>query len=122
MLMDPKFSLMTSNPRTIPRIMLSLKPQSGQKFVYLDMVEHVKLNTEDNPCKESPDYSFTNCIKKSCTEKIGCQTKFDKSLDSDLPMCTKKQLIDYTNEIAKYQFLEQMELVNYTKCRLSVGL
>jgi hypothetical protein len=118
MLMDPDFFLMTSNPRTIPRIMLSVKPHSEYKFVYLDMVEHVKLNTEDNPCKESPDYSFTNCIKKSCNEKIGCQTKWDKSLDSDLPMCTKKQLIKYTDEYENYQDLEQMQLVNYTNCPL----
>jgi hypothetical protein len=87
-------------------------------MVHLDVVEHVKLNTEDNPCEESSDYSFTNCIKKRSTEKLGCQTKWEKPSDFDLPMCTKDQLHDYGNKHEKYQYQEQAQLVKYTQCPL----
>jgi hypothetical protein len=112
MLIDPNFYLMTSNPRTIPRILLSLKKNSGEKFLYLDVVEHINLNRKDNPCQASSEYSFTNCIKTRCAEKIGCRKKWDKTLKSDLPVCTtREQILRHSKEYETFKDKKQMELV-----------
>ena len=117
-LFDPKFYVMTSNPKAVPRILLTLTKNCGYKLIYIDVVEHLKLNDKKYPCKESNDYSFTNCIKTRTMEKVGCRLKWDKSNGYDFPLCNKEQFFRYGEELDKYLLMEQSELVNYTNCPL----
>ena len=86
--------------------------------MFIDVVEHNKLNDQKIPCKESYDYSFTNCIKSRTMEKVGCHLKWEKLIKSNLPLCTKEQFFLYVKEHEKYNELEQTNLVNYTNCPL----
>ena len=116
---DPNFFVITSNPRTIPRILFSLNKDYGKKLVYIDVIQHIKLNRKDNPCQESLEYSFTKCMKTNTATKIGCRQKWDKSFESDLPFCTtKEQLWKHGEEYWKFLLLEQRELLEYTGCPL----
>ena len=117
-LFDPEFYVMTINPKVIPRISLTLNKNCGKKLIYIDVVEHQKMNDKKYPCKESNDYSFTNCIKTRTMEKVGCRLKWEKSSGYDLPLCNKEQFFKYEKEHDKYFIMEQSELVNYTNCPL----
>ena len=115
MLGDPNPS---ANPKTTPRVLLSLKSNGGFKAIYIDVVEHIKLNDKDYPCEVSDDYSFTNCIRTKVLKKVGCRTKWENPLGLDLPLCNKSQIFEFSLEYEKYTELEQTELVEYTGCAL----
>ena len=88
-------------------------------MIYIDVVEHIKLNDQKYPCKESHDYTFTNCIKTRTTEVVeGCHLRWEKSNRSDIPLCDKEQWFRYGLEQDKYFMMEQTQLVDYTECPL----
>ena len=114
---DPDFYVMTSNPQTFPRIMFKMDQNFGQKWMYLEVTKHIKLNTKNQPCKENKGYSFKKCIKIFVATKIGCKSKWDNF--SNLPECkTTKKLVEYEKENHKIHFMEQTEMIEYTGCLL----
>ena len=36
----------------------------------LTLTKHTKLNLDQRPCEEDPDYSFTNCIRENSSKKV----------------------------------------------------
>ena len=83
MMHDPDFFVSTSNPKTIPRILLSLDENFGWKLIYIDVTQHIKLNRKSHPCEETQGYSLRKCVKKSIATSIGCQTPWDSFVGFD---------------------------------------
>ena len=48
----------------------------------------MKINTPINPCENSDDYVYQNCIFTKIMSKIGCQPFWMDYIKSDLPNCT----------------------------------
>ena len=116
---DPEFHIRTKNPKVFPRILLTLKNNCGYKYLYIEVIQHVKLNEPKNPCEESKDYSFNDCIKSRSIEIMGCRMRWEKSnAFKKMPLCTGGQMWWYSGLHYKYMWMEQTMLVNYTNCPL----
>ena len=62
---DPKYFMISSNPKTFPKISLIDNLDMAQKTVhiYLEVFKITKMNKQENPCEEDENYSLTDCIK-----------------------------------------------------------
>ena len=56
----------------VPGIREIIKPTAMNAMYNLNIVQHVKRNTEKNPCSAEPGYSFSTCLKAKVVEKVGC--------------------------------------------------
>ena len=70
---DPDLYFVTPNPATFPRIIYEM--EENYHLLYIEVIHHVKMSREGSPCEENGKYSFTLCLKKSVTDKIGCRLK-----------------------------------------------
>ena len=52
-------------------------------------IQNKKLNTKFNPCEESHDYSFQNCIYAKMISKIGCQPYWLDYINTGIENCSK---------------------------------
>ena len=59
------------------------------------VIQHKKLNTLFNPCEESHDYNFQNCIYAKIISKIGCQPYWLDHIKTDIENCSKASKLDY---------------------------
>lgn len=61
---DPNYFISTSNPTTIPRLLL--QGQLDEPFVrrvYIKVTKVEKMNMPLNPCNVDPTYVYTKCVK-----------------------------------------------------------
>ena len=74
---DPDYFLYTYNPQTIPMTSWIL-PKSNQ-FMSLSLVEtnHEEIDVPKDHCVKDDTYSFSSCLKRSLSKKIGCRTQWD---------------------------------------------
>ena len=70
---DPHYFLITGNPATIPMITLDMSPSQGLVFMYIEVVQHVNMDRQKQPCEASKDYSFTACLRNSVAAKASCR-------------------------------------------------
>ena len=70
---DPNFYLFSTNPVTVPHIVLDLKKDDGTSMLYVEAIQHVNIDRPNQPCEERQKYSFTACVKNSVSKKIGCR-------------------------------------------------
>ena len=61
---DPDLFKLTDNPAVIPDILLTMS-MTGYPLVYIEVVQHIKLDRLQQPCEDGENYSFTACIKNS---------------------------------------------------------
>ena len=81
------------------------------------MIRHERLNRPDNPCEESPNYDFANCIYKSIMSKVGCQPAWRKISVIGLPLCDNLTLLaKYANEFERVGRMVREDVVEATKC------
>ena len=66
----------------------------------LKALQHIRFNTQSNPCEESHDYNFQNCIYKKMISKIGCQPYWLDYINTDIVNCSETSQLD--------EFLKQM--------------
>ena len=58
---------------------LSLKVTGNQFLVFtLELVRRERLNRAENPCNPDLGYKFSQCIKQSVSDTIGCKLPWDK--------------------------------------------
>ena len=62
---DPKYFMLSSNPKTFPRIKLTdqLDTSPTTNLLYLEVFKITKMNKPDHPCEQDENYIMTNCIK-----------------------------------------------------------
>ena len=53
----------TINPKTTPRTLINVDKDYGQQVIYIEEVLNTKLNKPSQPCNQTPEYSFTRCLK-----------------------------------------------------------
>ena len=96
-----------------------LEPVDGFRMVYIQGINHFRLNQPNRPCKDSHDYSFTACLKNSLSRKLGCRLSWDSWSNMKIPKCTEKDDVEnYENEWYQLAFMEQKKLIEYTNCDL----
>ena len=114
---DPEYFLLNSNPQALPITRLTLAPRSGRVFFSFTLTEHRKLDTQNNPCMEDPDYSFTSCVKESVSRKHGCRLPWDILSDQKRPECSTMQ--QYQAIVRDFDYLESAssrEIFTKTGC------
>ena len=85
-----------------------LEPADGFRMVYIQGINHVRLNQPNRPCKDSQEYSFTACLKNSLSRKLGCRLSWDSWSNMKIPKCTEKDEVEnYENEWYQLVFMEQ---------------
>ena len=84
----------------------------------LKATQHTKLNTKSNPCKESHDYSFQNCIYAKMISKIGCQPYWLDYIITGIKNCSKaSQLDSFLKKMADLNGISSAkELADEYKC------
>ena len=81
------------------------------------MIRHELLNGPNNPCEESPEYDFANCIYQSIMIKVGCQPPWRKTSVSGLPLCDNYTLLSqYASEFERVGRMVREDVVEKTKC------
>ena len=70
---DPRYSVITANPATMPSIFLDLDPTDGVQYLHIEAIKHININRAGAVCEEDEKYSFTACIKESVTKTVGCR-------------------------------------------------
>ena len=63
-------------------------------FLKFKALQHIKLNTLNNPCEKSHSYNFQNCIYAKMISKIGCQPYWLDYVNTDIVNCTKASQLD----------------------------
>ena len=78
---DPKNFMLSSNPKTFPKIKLidQLNNNPTTVMLYLEVFKITKMNKPENPCEEDENYSMTQCIK-SFINKEGRKQKRERIL------------------------------------------
>ena len=116
---DPDFYILGPNPRTMPRIFTMQTPSYGTKMMYIDTVEHVKMNLPATPCQEAESYSLTRCIRDGISKKIGCRPEWDGWSDPGRTLCTRiEQLFEYEEKFSGITNLLKSDIIKHTGCLL----
>ena len=114
---DPTFSVISPNPITVPRTLLTIPSNAGKILIYLKVVHHITLNTEHSPCLESENYSFASCINRKVSQKVGCRSFWTNY--SEYPVCSDfKQYSRYTAVYDRLVVLERNKLRLKSGCLL----
>ena len=119
MVHDQDFFVLGPNPLTMPRIMTIQTKNFGRQLMYIQTIEHVKMNLPNKPCEVSPTYSLSRCISNTISQKIGCRPEWDRLSDQERQVCTDtEQLINNDDEFYKLSGLEQRDIPSQTGCLL----
>ena len=115
MVHDQNFFILGPNPRTMPRIMTIQNEDFGTQVMYIQTIEHVKMNLPDKPCEDSPTYSLTSCISSSISHKVGCRPQWDRMSNNTEPVCMEmEQLEKIDKELNDLSIVEQTEIEDQT--------
>ena len=87
---DPKYFYLNMNPEPgFPRVQREVLPEVLPYYYTIALTEVVELPyMSDDPCDESPDYDYKECIKEYKIKEVGCRTKWD---NSNYPLCTQRK-------------------------------
>jgi hypothetical protein len=119
MIHDPNFFILGPNPQTMPRIMTIQNEDYDSKLLYIQTIEHVKMNLPEKPCEDSPTYTLTGCISSSISHKVGCRPQWDRMHNKTEPICTEmEQLVKIDKEYNDLAIVEQTEIRDQTGCLL----
>ena len=81
------------------------------------MIRHELLNRPNNPCEESPEYDFANCMYQSIMIKAGCQPPWRKISVSGLPLCDNYTLLStFASEFERVGRMVREDVLENTKC------
>ena len=120
---DPTFAVISPNPGTVPRTLLTIPSNAGDIFIYLKVssipfpleyfylkvVYHITLNTEHSPCLESEHYSYASCINRKVSQTVGCRSFWTNY--SGVPVCSDlEQYFHYVDEYDRLLSLEKNKL------------
>ena len=116
---DPEFYILGPNPRTMPSVFSIQNPSYGTKILYIDTIQHVKMNLPTSPCQESGQYSLTKCVAEAMNKKIGCRPEWESSSEESMKICTDvNQLIKYESVFRDLSNLDRNQISNRTGCLL----
>ena len=88
---DPNMFVNSANPESMPRILIPMSANYGQKMFYIKAILHVKMNLQRSPCEEVTSYSLTSCLRNKISQKIGCRPEWDRWSDYELEICTNME-------------------------------
>ena len=87
--------------------------------MFIDTIEHVKMNLPATPCQETESYSLTRCIRDRISKKIGCRPEWDGWSDLGRTLCTRiEQLFEYEDTIRGITNLLKSDITKHTGCPL----
>ena len=123
---DPKLFMLSGKPLINPHIELLHKyPQNSRDtpFIsihgqYISATKHTDIDRADSPCEERTDYSFTSCVKKNITQKVGCRPQWDSEGHKDRKCTTKDQIIKHLKLHSNLSVAEQKLVIKMTGCLL----
>jgi hypothetical protein len=113
---DPHFYMFTTNPGTIPYILLHVDDMKSQD-VFFTTTYHNMMNKPEKRCESSETYRFTACVKNSISRRVGCRMEWDVWSSRDIPVCTRvEQLERFDKEYFGLWGLPQPYVVKNTGC------
>ena len=116
---DPNFFVLNMNPLGLPIKKIILSPRSGSFYYSLALREHRKLNTQNSPCVEDSDYSFTACVKESLSRNVGCRQMSDTLSEQSRPVCTTIEQFKAISKDFQYILEAPMEkILTKTSCNI----
>ena len=79
---QPGFFLFTLNSYTLPAFNLVLDQNNigdtTMTVLMIEVVKHEKLSRPGSLCEEKLTYNFTDCVKSSVSNEVGCKLPWDK--------------------------------------------
>ena len=127
---DPVFSFPAPNPKTVPQTLLGVKESAGKFLVFLEVRQRLKshfghyilqavaqhkLDRKENPCDESEDYHYADCLIGKISETAGCQTYHTNI--SNIPRCsTFREYSKFWGQTTNVMYMESQDRVKFSKC------
>ena len=121
---DPKFFFISSNPLTIPTFEKTFKfPKRKKKTIYYDqqyinIISHKRMNRNDAPCEEDPDYNFKECVRRSVRREVGCFAPWDHVEESKKTCVGLDEITSYLEFFLQLSNLQQKQLIYRTGCKI----
>ena len=114
---DPDYFVFSFNSLALPNSQVTVTPALGNVYYSLAVRDHRQLNTQNDPCMEEPDYSFTTCVKESLSRNIGCRLPWDCLSDQERKECnTLGQYQDFMSEYEVMRLASMNGLLTQTNC------
>jgi hypothetical protein len=110
---SPKYFLQNYNPLALPVIRGKVfPPQDCNSYLSLALTEQHKLSQTGQPCEETAEYRFVDCVEASLASKVGCRVAGE-------PACTTEgQYREYNTLFMALDGAENMKEVELlTECR-----
>ena len=71
------------------------------------VIKQIKLNTPENPCLSSPDYTYQKCIEENVIKEIGCQPSWVKSTKTKNETCPREKITKYLWRLTQVTYAGQ---------------
>ena len=120
---EQNFFFLTLNPKAFPGFRISLESddlKNGEfRLQTIEIIQRNNMDTEDQPCTNDPNYSFSVCLRKSMeTTGSGCVMPWNNG-ENGTKMCqTVEQYENYTSAYFLLAMMELRDVVEFTKCPL----
>ena len=89
---DLNFFYATSNPESeAPSVRKTVEKGAIPKYYPFALTEVVELDVHHDRCDDNPYYNFGACVKESFGKRVGCKTKWNYFVNSDLQFCSTFQ-------------------------------
>ena len=79
------------------------------------VIQHIRLNRAESPCKEAEDYRFADCIMVAVASQVGCQSFWSNY--PGLPTCSNvEQIISLMRNFKGLMMREKYNLTRLSGC------
>ena len=83
-----------------PARKIDLQHNSTNFYYLLSAKTHVRMDKFNNPCEESLEYSFNDCVKAWVVSNIGCRPVWNEDIDNNFKNCDKDTIQSKSKNIA----------------------
>ena len=87
---DINFYSMSTSPRGSTQAFWEFNGNTTKNhYREIALVKHKRLNLDHQPCEETEDYIFLDCVKEGLAQQVGCRLPWDKKTNQEREVCTK---------------------------------
>ena len=121
----PLYFFPSENPRASPGLKIHIDHETmqhlGWTFWNLEIIQHEKLNLDNQPCIADETYSFTECLRLHLESKADCRLPWHEKIHEkrSKKFCTTmKEFMTITGEsgFAKYGESQLKEVIHTSGC------
>ena len=109
---DINFYSMSTSPRGSTQAFWEFNGNTTKNhYREIALVKHKRLNLDHQPCEETEDYIFLDCVKEGLAQQVGCRLPWDKKTNQEREVCTKREQFQKFEILSMSLMLEEIEQV-----------